>query len=148
MGDEFDSGTSLTLGCVHSSDNNWGCCVWADSIASSCTLKALKQPSAECLPLPSNYWQKQNTETTAADLYLSDRSLQANTAVVCVLLNENCLFPWVRNSPSVKNPVKVGKKHFRGAISLNLSDAYVPSMEKKAERRASPDGDEDFSCTN
>lgn len=144
----FDSGTSLTLGCVHSSDNNWGCCVWADSIASSCTLKALKQPSAECLPLPSNYWQKQNTETTAADLYLSDRSLQANTAVVCVFLNENCLFPWVRNSPSVKKSCKSWRKTFWRSYFSQFIWCLCPEREKKANRRAFPNGDEDFSCTN
>lgn len=47
-----------------------------------------------------------------------------------------------------ENPVKAGEKHFGGAISLNLSDAFVPSVDKKADRRASPNGDEDFSCTN
>lgn len=32
-----------------------------------------------------------------------------------------------------KSPVKAGEKHFGGAISLNLSDAFVPSEgEKKA----------------
>lgn len=57
-GDVSDNGTVLALGQVCSSDGgNWECCVWANSsfVIPSCTLKPLKQPSAECLPVPSIY---------------------------------------------------------------------------------------------
>lgn len=67
---------------------------------------------------------------TAADLYLSDRSLQANTAVVCVFLNENCLFPWVRNSPSVKKSCKSRRKTFRRSYFSQFIWCLCPERGK------------------